>query len=172
VDHPATQAWKKRRLADTGIAIPPTVTFVPVDFERQSLRDCLTAAGLDASRPAIFSWLGVTPYLEEAAIWQTLKDVAEFSGTSGGVVFDYSIPPSSVGVVQRFLFRRVARRVAKAGEPFRSYFDPAALARGLAGIGFTKITNFSPADLNSRFFANRKDGLKVGGTGHVMVALR
>lgn len=172
VDHPATQAWKRRRLADAAIEVPPTVTFVPVDFERQDLRESLTAAGLDASRPAIFSWLGVTPYLEEAAIWQTLKDIAAFSRTGGGVVFDYSIPPSSMGLVQRFLFRRVARRVAKAGEPFRSYFDPSALARGLAGIGFTQITNFGPEKINSQFFANRKDGLKVSGTGHVMVALR
>lgn len=172
VDHPATQAWKRRRLADTAIPIPPTVTFVPVDFERQNLRESLTAAGLDASKPAIFSWLGVTPYLEEPAIWQTLKDIAAFANTGGGVVFDYSIPPSSMGFVQRFLFRRVARRVAKAGEPFRSYFDPAALARALADIGFTRITNYGPAEINGRFFANRRDGLKVGGTGHIMVALK
>ena len=172
VDHPATQAWKKRRLADTAIEVPPTVVFVPVDFERQNLRDSLTKAGLDASRPVIFSWLGVTPYLEEAAIWQTLKDISAFATTGGGVVFDYSIPPSSMGFIQRFLFRRVARRVAKAGEPFRSYFDPAALARGLAEVGFTNVTNFGPAEINGRFFDGRADRLKVSGTGHIMVALR
>jgi len=34
VDHPATQRWKRRALAAAGIAVPDTVTFVPVDFER------------------------------------------------------------------------------------------------------------------------------------------
>ena len=172
VDHPATQAWKRRRLDDTGIEVPATVTFVPVDFERQNLRETLTAAGLDVSRPAIFSWLGVTPYLEEAAIWQTLKDIAALSAAGGGVVFDYSIPPSSVGFVARFFFRRLERRVAKAGEPFKSYFDPPALAQGLRDIGFTKISDLGATEINSRFFAGRTDGLRVGAVGRVMVALK
>jgi methyltransferase (TIGR00027 family) len=172
VDHPATQAWKKGRLADTGIAVPPTVTFVPVDFERQNLRESLAAAGVDASRPVIFSWLGVTPYLKEAAIWQTLKDVAHFSRTGGGVVFDYSIPPSSIGFIQRFFFRRLARRVQKAGEPFRSFFDPAALAAKLREIGFTRIEDLGQPEINSRYFANRADGLRVGAVGRVMIALQ
>jgi methyltransferase (TIGR00027 family) len=34
VDHPATQAWKRRRLAEAGLDVPPLLTFVPVDFER------------------------------------------------------------------------------------------------------------------------------------------
>lgn len=38
VDHPATQEWKRRRLAEAGIAAPGTVTFTPVDFEAGSQR--------------------------------------------------------------------------------------------------------------------------------------
>ncbi|MGA3033107.1 MAG: class I SAM-dependent methyltransferase, partial [Terracidiphilus sp.] len=34
VDHPATQAWKRERLAEAQIALPPSLIFVPVDFER------------------------------------------------------------------------------------------------------------------------------------------
>src|SRR3954453_4097871 len=41
VDHPATQAWKRERLAQAGIAVPPALSFVPVDFERQTLSDSL-----------------------------------------------------------------------------------------------------------------------------------
>src|SRR5580698_3090474 len=33
VDHPATQAWKRQRLAETAIPMPPALTFAPVDFE-------------------------------------------------------------------------------------------------------------------------------------------
>ncbi len=33
VDHPATQAWKRERLAEAQIALPPWLIFVPVDFE-------------------------------------------------------------------------------------------------------------------------------------------
>src|ERR1700689_3612900 len=45
VDHPATQSWKRERLAEDEIAIPPSLIFVPVDFERDDLRNNLAAAG-------------------------------------------------------------------------------------------------------------------------------
>ncbi|HEY4923259.1 MAG TPA: class I SAM-dependent methyltransferase, partial [Roseiarcus sp.] len=76
VDHPATQAWKRERLASAGIAIPPTLTFAPVDFERESLATGLAAAGLDPARRSFFTWLGVTPYLTEQAIFTTLGYIA------------------------------------------------------------------------------------------------
>jgi O-methyltransferase involved in polyketide biosynthesis len=152
------------------VAAPNGVTYVAIDFATDALGPTLRTAGLDA--PAFFAWLGVTPYLEEAAIWQTLNDIGSFSVAGGGVVFDYSIPPSSIGFVQRFFFRRLERRVAKAGEPFKSYFAPDALARGLRDIGFTRITDLGEAEINSQFFANRKDGLRVGAVGRIMVALR
>src|SRR3954447_14263017 len=59
VDHPATQAWKRARLAETGIALPAALTFVPIDFERATLAESLAAAGFDTVRQTFFSWLGV-----------------------------------------------------------------------------------------------------------------
>src|SRR5581483_4020194 len=47
VDHPATQGWKREQLRAAEIAVPENATFVPVDFERQSLVDCLGEAGFD-----------------------------------------------------------------------------------------------------------------------------
>jgi hypothetical protein len=52
VDYPATQQWKRERLNEAGLAIPGSLTFAPVDFERQSLADGLEAADFDADRPA------------------------------------------------------------------------------------------------------------------------
>jgi methyltransferase (TIGR00027 family) len=63
VDHPATQNWKRERLKQADLAVPSSLTFAPVDFERQSLADGLTAAGFQADAPAFFQWLGVVPYL-------------------------------------------------------------------------------------------------------------
>lgn len=34
VDYPATQQWKRQRLADTAIPIPASMTFAPVAFKR------------------------------------------------------------------------------------------------------------------------------------------
>ena len=68
VDHPDTQAIKRQRLADGGIEIPSSLTFVPIDFTTTKLDDALRAAGFDETKPGFFSWLGVVPYLERPAI--------------------------------------------------------------------------------------------------------
>src|SRR5580700_6523867 len=47
IDHPATQTWKREQLQSAGIAVPVGLTFVPVDFEGQTLADGLGRAGLD-----------------------------------------------------------------------------------------------------------------------------
>jgi len=54
-------------LRAAGIAIPPNVTFVPIDFENDRLIDALSACGFDAAQPAFVSWLGVTMYLTREA---------------------------------------------------------------------------------------------------------
>ncbi len=54
VDHPATQEWKLAMLREASIAITKDVTFVPVDFESQALRDGLLASDFDCDRPAFF----------------------------------------------------------------------------------------------------------------------
>src|SRR3984893_7812885 len=56
VDHPATPAWKRRRLADAAIPVPQSLTLAPVDLERYTLADGLTAAGFDLTRRTFFTW--------------------------------------------------------------------------------------------------------------------
>src|SRR6266446_865970 len=88
VDFPATQARKREMLAAAGIAVPETLTYVAMDFERQTLAEALDAAGFAAAERSFFSWLGVVPYLTEAAIFLTLGTIARLEG-GAGVVFDY-----------------------------------------------------------------------------------
>ena len=61
VDYPATQAWKRDRLGAAGLAEPPSLTFAPVNFERESLADGLTRAGFKLNQPAFFNGLASSP---------------------------------------------------------------------------------------------------------------
>lgn len=156
VDHPATQAWKRRRLAEAGIPVPRALTFAPVDFERETLADGLSAAGFDPAQQTFFSWLGVVPYLTEQAVFSTLGFTA---GLPGGahVVFDYGNPPPS-GAGRDELAppgRTLAARVASVGEAFRSHFDTDPLHARLAALGFCEVEDLGPAAIRERYFANR-----------------
>ena len=171
VDHPATQGWKRERLAQAGIVIPTPAPFVPVDFAEQDLEQALVASRLDLGKPTFFSWLGVAPYLERPAIDALLGFVAGASATGGGIVFDYFVPPHTQPLMVRLMLALRRWRLKKIGEPWRSYFDPAELVAQLKALGFRDVTDFTPALINERYFAGREDGLKVGSVGRVMRAV-
>jgi methyltransferase (TIGR00027 family) len=171
-DHPATQAWKRGRLSAAGIALPDALTFVPIDFETQSLAAALRAAGLHSERPAFFSWLGVTMYLSYDAVTATLKYVASALPEGSAIVFDYVVPLASVGLVPRLAARALLLRLAAAGEPWQAFFDPALLDAQLRALGFAHTEDLGPDELNARFFRDRGDELQVAGLGRVMCAQR
>jgi methyltransferase (TIGR00027 family) len=160
VDHPATQAWKRSQLDAAGIAIPSSLTFVPTDFEEQSLRSALQSSSFQAGEITFFSWLGVTPYLTAEAALATLAFIGSLPEGSG-VVFDYAVERSSLDSVEQMAMDALASRVASAGEPFRLYLDPRALDRMLGAAGFHEIEDLGPAQIDERYFAGRTDGLRV-----------
>ncbi|HEY1631124.1 MAG TPA: SAM-dependent methyltransferase [Rhizomicrobium sp.] len=166
IDHPATQAWKRTRLAEAAITVPESLTYAPVDFERDTLANGLSAAGFDFDKPAFFAWLGVTPYLTREAIMGTLGFIASLKPKSG-VAFDYAEPPSE----DHAGFRAMAERVAALGEPFRSLLDPRELAASLKELGFRRIEDFGGEELNARYFQGRVDGARLAGRGHMMRAI-
>lgn len=170
VDFPATQAWKRKLLDAAGIAIPASLTFAPVDFEKDTLAHGLASAGFKAEEPAFFSWLGVTPYLAEETVLATLRWIAAIC-PQNGVAFDYAVPRASLGLLQRMAFDALAARVAAAGEPFVGFFDPQDLANKLRQMGFQHIEDLNGDAINDRYFLGRKDGLRVrGGMGHFLCA--
>lgn len=172
VDYPATQEWKRERLAAAGIAIPPSVTFAPVDFEHQTLAEGLRQAGFDASKPAFFSWLGVTMYLVRDTAMSTFRFIAS-CGPGSAVTFDYIVPRETLNWTGQLVLRAMSRRVEKAGEPFRTFFAPGELHEELGRMGFRSIEDLGGAEINARYFKNRADGLRVPGVlGRYMTAER
>ncbi|HYB60310.1 MAG TPA: class I SAM-dependent methyltransferase [Methylomirabilota bacterium] len=170
VDHPATQEWKRGRLKAAGIATPDSVTYVSVDFEHQIFAEELARAGFAPGQPAFFSWLGVVPYLNRETVFATLETIATMC-PGNGVVFDYGVPRSSASFFERLAYDALARRVAQAGEAFRSFFDPAELAQELQRIGFWSIEDLGLEEIVSRYFADRSDDLSVRSSmGHLISA--
>ena len=169
VDRPTMQTWKRARLAEIGIAIPRDLTFVPLDFETQTLEEGLRGAGCDPGMCTFFSWLGVTEYLTAEAVMATLRFIAS-APVGSGVVFDYLISPSLLTPAQRSAFDAMAHRVASAGEPWKAFFDPRLLSGELRAMGFGHVEDNGPEEINARYFKDRTDGLRVGSLSHVMNA--
>lgn len=169
VDYPATQAWKRELLNQAAIPIPQSLTFVPLDFETNSLTDTLGAAKLNLEAPTFFSWLGVTPYLSPNAIESTLRLVGSLAQGSG-IVFDYAVSPATLTDRQKVAFNYMSDKVARAGEPWRTFFEPALLVDDLHRYGFNHVEDLDGVEINSRYFSRRLDGFMVGNLSHLLVA--
>ncbi|WP_433634166.1 class I SAM-dependent methyltransferase [Nocardia sp. CA-120079] len=148
VDHPATQAWKRERLIAAGIDRPETLTFVPVDFETQTLAAGLASTGFKRTDPAVFVWLGVVFYLTPNAAHATLEYIAG-QAQPVEVVFDYLQPAHSDE--DRAHQQARADRLAGVGEPVFSYFTPDDIATQLRALGFTDLEDHSAPDLVTRY---------------------
>ncbi|MEU2253831.1 class I SAM-dependent methyltransferase [Nocardia xishanensis] len=148
VDHPATQAWKRERLAAAGIDRPETLTFVPVDFETQTLAAGLESTGFERTEPAVFVWLGVVFYLTPNAAHATLEYIAA-QARPVEVVFDY-LEPANTDEGRAYQQAR-ADRLAGVGEPVFSYFTPDDIAAQLRDLGFTDLEDHSAPDLVTRY---------------------
>jgi methyltransferase (TIGR00027 family) len=169
VDHPATQAWKRKLLADAAIAIPEALAFVPVDFERDSLALKLRDAGFDETQRSFFTWLGVVSYLTRPALMATLSYIANLPG-GAAVVFDYTNPPASVAdPARRAALATVNERVAALGEVVRSEFETEGLHDELRACGFRTIEDLGPAEIATRFFGAPK-GARPDRGAHILRA--
>ena len=171
VDHPATQAWKREMLAAAQIEIPQSSHLVAVDFERQSLRPELEAAGFDFSVPTMTAWLGVVPYLTLEAFRATLGLLGSFAEGSG-LVFDYSLPRRALPPQEQLMLDSLSDRVRLAGEPFLLFFLPEELRVELASAGLDVVEDLDGTAMTARLFAGRTDGLMLKGKGgHVCHAV-
>jgi methyltransferase (TIGR00027 family) len=170
VDHPATQAWKRQRMSEPEVPLPPWLTFVPVDFEQDDLREKLAAEGFQYSSPAFFTWLGVVPYLTQDAIDRTLDYISSIQNSE--LVFDYLRPPEAFSEELKQIEIKRAEQLEKMGERSATRFEPAGIATILQSHGFRAIEDIDYQQVVSRF-GHAVQGLASGHAGlHVVHAKR
>ncbi|MGA2851656.1 MAG: class I SAM-dependent methyltransferase [Terracidiphilus sp.] len=168
VDHPVTQAGKRQRLAEAQIALPPWLTFVPVDFERDDVGEMLAGAGFEQNAPAFFTWLGVVPYLTEDAISGTLDFVTSIQNSE--VVFDYMEPAEGFSDELRQIEKARAEQLERMGERSATRFEPAGMAAILRSHGFRDLEDIDFQQIAARF-GHAVHGLAPGHAGlHVIDA--
>lgn len=119
--------------------------------------------------PVSAAWLGVAMYLVEASVWAVLRYVMARPAGSA-IVFDYALSPARLNPIERMVVSRFADRVSRAGAPWTACFDPDVLSRGLVDLGARHVLDLDGPAVNARYFAGRRDGLRVGSVAHLMLA--
>ena len=145
VDHPLTQADKKERIAHAGLIAPDNLTFVPMDFTKDSLAERLLAAGFDPTAKSFFSWLGVTYYLSAEAIDTMLSALSTLCADGSTLVFDY--PDENFFDAPEKRVQNTIMMAKAGGEPMQSAFSYAELEKLLEKHGFLIYELLTPDDI-------------------------
>jgi methyltransferase (TIGR00027 family) len=145
VDHPATQARKRRILGD----VPGRdVRFVATDFADDQLEAALVSQGFQARHRSVVIWEGVTNYLSERAVDRTLRWCA---GTAAGseILFTYVHRDVLRDPGSFFGTGPLLRKLEAAGEGWTFGFDPGALPAHLRERGLELLEDRGASEYRS-----------------------
>ncbi len=159
VDHPLTQADKLERITRAGWTVPDNLTFVPVDFTKDSLAERLVAAGFDPSAKSFFSWLGVTYYLSAEAIGTMLSALSSLCADGSTLVFDY--PDENFFNAPEKRVQNTIMMAKAGGEPMKSAFSYAELEKLLETQGFLIYELLTPDDIQRDIIDKAGTGIKA-----------
>ena len=169
IDHPATQAIKKLRLAELGVKNDDKVHFIAADLGKETIESALTRSSFDSTKKSFLSWLGVTMYLTREANMAALASVAKCCAPGSLLVFSYIdqavFEPGYSGNVEAVT--DLKRTVQTMGEPFISGFHSDALENELSNTGFHLEENIADIRNLQRCDPSGTNGLKSSGMGHI-----
>lgn len=145
VDYPLTQKDKLERITRAGWTIPDNLTFVPVDFTRDSLTERLIVSGFEPTAKSFFSWLGVTYYLSAEAIGKTLAALSSLCSDGSALVFDY--PDENFFNASERRVQNTIMMAKAGGEEMKSVFSCGELEKLLGKHGFLIYELLKPEDI-------------------------
>lgn len=166
VDHPATQRQKQKKLASLQ-RIPANVRFVPIDFTQEGLEK-LTECGLSQKEKTLFIWEGVTCYLTEEAIAQTLAFIGKHPPGST-VIFDYLIDSALQGK-QPSMARQFRRYAGLLGEELRFGLHEGMLPAFLEARGFQVVQELGTEELKRLYLQGSNGGRKMANGMGIAIA--
>ncbi|WP_211217930.1 class I SAM-dependent methyltransferase [Microbacterium luticocti] len=156
VDLPGVLAHRRALFARAGLADAGTP--VPVDLASASPVDALCAAGFDPDRPAFVSWLGVSMYLDAAAVRGVLAGLRALAGGSH-LVFDHIVPPALRDAAGAGYAQAVAAVAGRSGEPWHCTPSPDQITDWLADAGWAVREACDETDAAGPGFWPRSDAL-------------
>jgi methyltransferase (TIGR00027 family) len=168
VDHPATQAFKRKRLSECGVAESGLLSFIAADLATEDLPTALARSSFDKARRTFFSWLGVTVYLTREANWATLRAIASCAPSGSELVFTY-VDDAVFGAdfAATASFRELRRSVASVGESFLSGFNPKTLAAELSDVGLQLLEDLDGNQMVARYDRAGANGLQSNEAAHI-----
>jgi methyltransferase (TIGR00027 family) len=170
LDAPHTQQAKLAQYKQRGLEVPANVTFIPVDFEKESLSQKLEQTGFQKGQKSLFILEGLLMYLLPGSVWETLETIRQYAGAGSRIVFDYVRESVLRGENTRYGEANAVKSVSAANERWQFGLEPTRVADFLSTHGMELIDHKDSHQLEEDFFQDAQGQLvgRINGT-HCLV---
>lgn len=172
VDYPATQDFKKRRLANANYQIPDNLHFISMDFTKEFTVQNLDEKGFMPNKKTFFSLLGVSYYLTKEENANLLNKLFTKVSSGSSIVFDYADNKLFEEKGRANRVQNMVQMASSSGEPMKSCFTYVEMEKMLENSGLLIYEHLSPDTINNKFFRNRTDYLSAFETIHYIHAVK
>jgi len=161
VDYPSVAETKKAKIEKILGKLPNHVTYVPVDFEKQSLDTELEKAGYNLTSKTLFISEGVTQYISKKANDSTFKYVAQ-AAPGSEIVFTYILKSFIEGKdLKDATEKSMYKWLVKGFKLFKYGLDPAEMRDYLSKYNLSLIEDIGSKEVEKRYMKKSKLDLKI-----------
>jgi methyltransferase (TIGR00027 family) len=168
VDHPNTSAAKTAHVLRLFGRLPEHVKYVQVNFQQDSLMPAIESAGFTPECKTLVIWEGVSNYLTEEAVRETLRFVASLrKGTT--ILFTYVDRTAIEAPTQFAGGKEVQRLFAKLDEPWTFGICPNNAAEFCSECGLCVDRDLSADEYRAQYYGPQ-NCIKGYGFYHLTIA--
>jgi methyltransferase (TIGR00027 family) len=153
LDAKPTQQRKKECLQQAQISISEQISFVPINFETDNLRDTLMEAGFSREKKTLFIWEGVTYYLSTEVVDNMLAFVRSNSPSGSSISFDYASLSDEALNEDGAKELRKHMQSQHSNEPTKFGIRAGKIEAFLAERGFEVIEHLTAAEMNEKYLS-------------------
>jgi methyltransferase (TIGR00027 family) len=155
LDLQSTQVIKKALTRRLYGKLPRNVTYIAIDFSKDSVTEKLVRAGFRLHKRTVFIWEGVTLFLNQDIIEETLGRLVEL-GSDNRIIFDF-VPPELIDDETDYMGnRQLLQLCANVQEPLTFGCQPNRMKNILQGLGFDNVKTVSMQEANMIYSGSDK----------------
>jgi len=156
LDVSVTQNAKLSQYQKRNLLLPQNLTFIPIDFDRDSLSSRLTDAGFQKGQRTLFVLEGLLMYLQPESVNATFRTIQEYGGEGSWAVFDYVYASVLRGETKYDGAAQARRSVDRAGETWHFGIERGMVREFLSTYGLDLLDEKDAHGLEETFFKDEE----------------
>ena len=172
IDTKLTLEAKKKQFLKRDITIPENNTYIPVDFDKEDIKEKLKEYKIPINNKTLFILEGLIMYLSKEAVDYTFKIIHEYSAPGSLVVFDYIFASVLRQEEKYFGEKEIFERVKKDEESWTYGIEEGEIEDFLSTYSLDLLEHLDSVTLEKKYFTDNTGRIisKVNGTHCIVLA--